>query len=265
MNIGVTGHKGVLGRAVVQAVMKHEHVLRIFEEEGIRDWYNTSPPARRIHYIGGQELESIDTIINCAGRTSQRSGTEIEFIWDNAYSPLLLADHCDTARTRLIHISSDCVFSLPGPHTEASPISPKGTYGISKAAGEIFRPPHLTVRTSFVGWGPAGLMADLRQNEEVYASSRLLWSGHTVDTVAEYLVLLAERPDITGLLHMAGEWQNRYELCNRLNATFPEHLGAEVIRRDDFFADRRLLSNRWGKLDLPPIPSFDEQLKAMAV
>ena len=93
------------------------------------------------------------------------------------------------------------------------------------------------------------------------ASNRLLWSGHTVDTIADVLITLAERSDVTGLLHIPGEFQSRYDLCMTL-ATYLM-CGAQVIRDDSFVADRRLMSTRWSMLGLPELPSFAAQLEMM--
>lgn len=251
MNIAVMGHMGMLGLSVQQEVMKQGHVLRIFYEEG---W---QPKALRIQ--NGFPDKDIDVVINCAGAVPQKVTENREMVLANAYAPYILKDACLQANARLIHVSTDCVFSAPGPHTEASPVSPKSLYGLSKATGEITDEPHLTVRTSFIGLGPYGLLHDLMNHDHNYASRRLLWSGHTVNTVAHYLVLLAGRSDIHGLLHMPGEWQSRYDLCLKLKEYFK--LPVEIKEDNDFFSDRRLLSTRWNKLGLPAIPSFDEQLK----
>lgn len=256
MNIAVTGHKGMLGQAVVQEVMKQDHVLRIFQTES---W---NERAVRIEDIEPKMLEGIDVIINCAGLVPQREGYEAQdLIYTNGIAPHILAKSCDQHNVRLIHVSTDCVFSLPGPHTEASPISPHGLYGISKAAGEVFRSPHLTVRTSFVGKGGYGLLAQLQDQAQVHASRRLLWSGHTAPTVARFLVLLAGHPEVTGLLHMPGDWTNRYDLVKKLASRFG--LEVEIIEKNDLFSDRRLLSSRWSRIGLPSLPNFDEELSEL--
>ena len=75
------------------------------------------------------------------------------------------------------------------------------------------------------------------------------------------LVILAERPEIDGLLHIPGEFQTRYELCMKLAAYLM--CGAQVVRDDNFHADRRLVSIRWSGLGLPELPSFAAQLETM--
>ena len=153
------------------------------------------------------------------------------------------------------------MFEGPGPHASGTPSIVRTPTGESKFAGEVYQLPHLTVRTSFVGWGPRGLLADLSGAGTVRASNRLLWSGHTVDTVADALVTLAERSAISGLMHMPGEFQSRWELCQALMERFD--LPARVIRDDEYEADRRLISTAWDAWGLPALPSFAEQLETM--
>lgn len=258
MKIGVTGHQGMLGIVVCAEVLRQGHHLLT--------WADTSSVmypahARRLVGLGSTDLAEAEVIINCAGCVSQIHPTDQELVWNNSYSPQYLATLCDRTRTRLIQVSTDCVFSLPGPHTEASPISPHGMYALSKAAGEVIREPHLTVRGSFIGWGERGLLHDLTSQPQVYASRRLYWSGHTVGSMAQQLVKLAERKDLHGLIHLPGDWTNRYELCLKLAETFG--LKAEVIARDDFVADRRLLSTRWTREGLELPPPFEDQLREM--
>lgn len=255
MNIGVTGHQGMLGQAVSLEVIQQGHVLRTWDD------YSSvmlPPRARRLVSLSSTDLAEVDALINCAGIVSQQTASDQELVWNNSYSPQYLASLCDRTRTRLIQVSTDCVFSLPGPHTEASPLSPHGMYALSKAAGEVLRAPHLTLRTSFVGYGAHGLLTDMREQASLAASRRLLWSGHTAPTVAAYLVRLAAYPDITGLLHLPGEWQNRYELCLKLKTH--TNLPVEIREDNSFTADRRLLSTRWHRLPFPDLPAFDQEL-----
>lgn len=245
MLIQIAGITGMLGGAVSQAARVRGHAV------------TTTMDITKTH--AGDIVAPV--VINCAGLVKQRQYPASAFMLTNAVGPHKLAEACDTAGARLIHVSTDCVFGDPGPHSELdAPDTWSDIYARSKWAGEVGAP-HLTVRTSFVGFGSRGLIADLQSGLPVRASNRLLWSGHTVDTVADVLVTLAERPDVTGLLHIPGEHQTRYDLCMTL-ATFLM-CGAIVIRDDDFVADRRLISVMWDAWGLPELPSFAAQLEMM--
>lgn len=245
MKIQVIGHNGMLGSAVSKAVERRGHALS----------------------ISGSNIETViaahilaPVVINCAGLVKQRQYPASRFMAVNAMGPHRLAEACDHAHARLIHVSTDCVFQGRGLHSELSTPDATDIYARSKLAGEVSAP-HLTVRTSFVGFGVRGLLADMQSGLPVRASDRLLWSGHTADTVADVLVTLAERADVTGLLHIPGEFQSRWELCNALTNRFD--LPSPVIRDDEYEADRRLVSLMWSGWGLPDLPSFAAQLEAM--
>lgn len=246
MRIQVFGPSGTLGQAVVKAIARRGHVW----EDNHADLTIVMPG--HIH---------APVVINCAGLVKQRQYRNSRFMLVNAFGPQHLAEACDVAKARLIHVSTDCVFSRKGPHCECDAPDSADSYARSKLAGEIYHAPHLTIRTSFVGFGVRGLLADLSTLPTVRASNRLLWSGHTVDTIADVLVTLAERNDITGLLHVPGEFQSRYQLCQRLMARYS--LPTKLIQDDEFLSDRRLISDRWAALGVMELPSFGAQLEAM--
>lgn len=233
------GYTGMLGQAVCRAVLKAGHDLEVIPRDNIRVFSYMSP------------------LINCAGLTKQAGCFKKDFIKSNTLLPTELAE----AFRRIIHISTDCVFDHPGPHDEADYISGTDIYARSKFAGEVVDAPHLTVRTSFVGYGRHGLIRQMQTKEQVKASNSLLWTGHTADTIAEILVHLATREDVTGLLHIPGEFTTRLELCWLLKGSLK--LPAEIIQDDSFVADRRLSSNRWGSLGMPELPPLDEQIRKL--
>jgi dTDP-4-dehydrorhamnose reductase len=243
MKIQVFGPKGMLGSAVCKAVTRRGHDL--------------SPHYADLEVVAPAHIDG-DVVINCAGLVKQRQYAPSRFMVVNAVGPHRLAEACDKVGSRLIHVSTDCVFQGSGPHSEWDAPDCEDEYGRSKLAGEVYRMPHLTVRTSFVGWGVRGLLADLQGKNPVRASNRLLWSGHTVDTVADTLIALAEYDFIGGLLHMPGEFQSRWDLVQRLVRRFD--LPTKLIRDDEYDADRRLSSTFWPLDDPPP---FSAQLETM--
>jgi dTDP-4-dehydrorhamnose reductase len=233
----------MLGEAVVEAAYAAEHEVLVTDED--------------ITQIELRRLEG-EVLVNCAGIVPQNeTATPLEMVRVNAYGPHYLAALAARRKIRLIHVSTDCVFSLPGPHSESDTPSPVDLYAASKLAGEVIEGNALTARTSFIGFGKRGLLHDLQTQETLPASDNLLWSGHTVQTVAGLLVLLAERSDLTGLLHVPGEFTTRWQLCHKLIETF--HWPTKIVE-NYFTRDRRLVSERWKDLDLPDLPSFETQL-----
>ena len=91
-----------------------------------------------------------DVIINCMGITNKRTVNGEDFLIVNSIFPRLLADYCEEQGIKMIHISTDCVYSgAEGCYDENVWHDDENIYGISKSAGE---PNNCTViRTSIIG------------------------------------------------------------------------------------------------------------------
>jgi dTDP-4-dehydrorhamnose reductase len=249
MKVQVWGSKGMLGSRVVEAIAMAGHTVY--------------PEIERIEHANVSRMTGDpEVIVNCAGLVKQRRAFAwTTFMMSNAVGPHNLALQADMLGIRLIHVSTDCVFQGKGPHYEGQPSDAEDVYAVSKKAGEVGYGAHLTIRTSFVGFGTRGLLHDLSHKEVVQVSQNLLWNGHTVDTIAQLIVELIKKPYVTGILHVPGTDQNRYTLARDLKARWG--LKAKLVRNDDFEADRRLYSIRWCQLDLPTLPDFETQLETM--
>ena len=201
-----------------------------------------------------------ELVINCAAITTPTGPDKSKMIAVNDRGPHGLAHACASRGARILHVSTDAVFNRSGPHTEKDFCDPSSSYGRTKMHGEIRKSPHLTVRTSFVGFGRHGILNQLLYTDDVItASDKFLWSGHTVYTVAEFILNLALREDITGLIHIPGEFQTRYQLVSRL----VDVLGLSqdrVYLDNSYVTDRRLVSTRWNPIGLPYPPTFGDQL-----
>lgn len=239
----VTGARGMLGREVMYAL----------DEVG----FEAIPLPTRLKEINWNHLYGFRTLINCAGAVPQKVKDPLTLIETNCLGPHQLASQAALAAgPYIIHVSTDCVFTAPGPHSELDTPSPNTPYGVSKLMGEL-TVPHLTVRTSFIGWAEHGLVHDVLFEPSIRASGNLLWSGHTARTVARVLAHLAqERP--VGLLHIPGPATTRYELVLRLKYL----LGArqlEIVKDDSFVADRRLRTLYPDAF--PAMPSYDNEIE----
>jgi dTDP-4-dehydrorhamnose reductase len=246
VKIQVFGSRGMLGSAVLRAIDRRGHSWTVVNAD--------------LETVNAAHIHA-PVVINCAGLVKQHYCPAWRFMDVNATGPHRLADACNLRDARLIHISTDCVFQGPGPHAEWDAVDCEDDYARSKLAGEVYGAPHVTVRTSFVGFGKRGLLAEMCRIQSIRASARLLWSGHTADTVADVLVTLAERDTVFGLLHVPGEFQSRWGLCNALVRRYG--LATKLIRDDEFEADRRLISTAYDAWLLPELPSFAAQLELM--
>ena len=94
-----------------------------------------------------------DIIINCIGMLIEESQEDIsKAIYINSYFPHLLKSICNKINAKLVHISTDCVFSGDkGSYTETDLPDSNTIYGKTKSLGEITDNTHVTIRTSIIG------------------------------------------------------------------------------------------------------------------
>lgn len=168
------------------------------------------------------------TVVNCIGIVKQLelANRPIPAIALNALLPHQISEACASRGVRVIHVSSDCVFSgdLPAParYAERDASDARDLYGRTKALGEILEPPGLTLRTSFIGWelrGAAGLLEWFAAQEggtiDGYANA--IFSGLTTPELARVIErLVVDHPELYGLYHVAAEPISKLDLLHAL-------------------------------------------------
>lgn len=129
-------------------------------------------------------LSKEDVIINCAGLISQRGHVaKFDFLQGNAVFPYFLQKVCDEVGCKLIHITTDCVFSgLKGRYDESDDYDATDVYGVSKSLGE---PEGSTIiRTSIIGEETRNFSSLLEwvksnRDREVNGYTNHIWNGIT--------------------------------------------------------------------------------------
>ena len=162
-----------------------------------------------------------EIIINCIGVLINGSKDHPDnAIYINAYFPHLLKKISDEIDTKLIHISTDCVFSgKKGNYTESDFCDADDVYGRSKALGEVINNKDLTIRTSIIGpeikQNGEGLFHwFMNQEGEVNGFINAIWGGVTTLELAKAIDYAIEQKTI-GLVHLSnGEGINKYDLLN---------------------------------------------------
>ena len=152
---------------------------------------------------------SPDFIINCIGILIEEANLDIKkAIFINAYFPHKLMSVADELKSKLIHISTDCVFSgnKKTPYVENDFKDGKGTYAKSKGLGEIINENHLTLRTSVIGPelktnGEELFHWFMSQSGEINGYKNSIWSGVTTLVLAKTVGWAIEN-NITGLYHV---------------------------------------------------------------
>lgn len=216
-------------------------------------------------------VASPDVIVNAVGVVKQRREAEraTSTIAVNALLPHRLADRCVAAGTRLIHVSTDCVFSgSRGSYTEADVPDARDLYGRSKLLGEVARPGCLTLRTSIVGreiGSSHGLVEWFlsHRGETVPGYTRARFSGLTTIELARLIATLVQSDhDLAGLWHVAGEPIAKYDLLSMVNDQF--RLGSTLEADDSFVCDRTLDASRFMNATGYRPPTWAEMVAELA-
>lgn len=189
-------------------------------------------------------------VVNCVGVLNTAADDDPErAILLNSYLPHWLAKMGDELGFRLIHLSTDCVFSgARGGNTEAS--EPDGTtmYARTKALGEVLSSPHLTFRTSIVGPelkqdGNGLLEWFLRQKGPVSGYASVLWTGVTTLELAK-AVHAAVEENLSGLYHLVPDRAiSKHDLLCEIARAFDVH-DVQVVPRGSPRCQRTLVCTR---------------------
>lgn len=187
-------------------------------------------------------------VVNAIGLIKQRAeaADTARTIAVNAHFPHVLASACERARARLVHISTDCVFSgVRGLYREADLADADDVYGRSKRLGEPGEPA-VTLRMSLIGpeLGSAhGLvewfLATAQPGAAVPGYRRAVFSGLTTAVAADAIGhLIDHHPSLVGTWHVAAAPITKLDLLVRLAGLLG--ISADVVPTDTPVIDRSL-------------------------
>lgn len=208
-----------------------------------------------------------NVIINCIGLLNKASEEQPDkAILINSYLPHFLENITKNSLTKIIHISTDCVFSgKEGNYTEISAKNGIGFYAKSKALGEIINNKDLTIRTSIIGpeinYNGIGLFHWFsQQKEEIKGFKNALWTGITTIELLNALKFIITEDKLIGLYHLVNnEKISKYDLLNIMNVVFNKRL--KLIEDNLYKVDKSLINTR---KDLSfQVKGYDQMIKEM--
>lgn len=228
-----------------------EFDLDAFNTEKLREILNTVKP---------------DFVINCIGILNQFAEENPDIaIYVNGYFPHFLDRLSKEYGYKLIHITTDCVFSgKKGNYTENDFRDADSYYGRSKAIGEVNNNRTLTFRTSIIGpdinENGIGLFNwFIKQSGEINGYSNVFWSGVTTLELAKAIEASFEQ-NISGIYHLTNnEKTSKYDLLK----LFAKYTGKEIKinKYEDYYSDKTLIDTR--KEFNYTVPSYEEMIKEM--
>ncbi len=211
-----------------------------------------------------------DALVNAAGIVKQRpeGGDVIESLEVNALLPHRLARFCRAVGTRLVHLSTDCVFSGErGGYRESDRTDPVDLYGRSKLLGEVAGEGAITLRTSMIGLGlrrKTGLVDwFLAQKGRIAGYRNAIFSGLTTSELARVIRRLLERhAGASGVYHLSAARISKYDLLVGLGARLGSQVEIQPV--DEPRIDRSLDSSRFRTEFSYAPPSWGEMLDELA-
>ena len=282
MRVLVLGGSSMLGHQLCRVLTARMETWATFREYPARNLqYDFVVQERALSAVNAEDIASVrdalekvkpDSVVNCIGIVKQRDEAKqaIPSIQINALFPHQLADLCQEENTRLLQISTDCVFSgLRGEYTEADTPDPVDLYGRSKLLGELHHPGCLTLRTSIIGWQLNTFSSLLswfsrQRGQRIKGYQQAIYSGFSTRVLAGLISdLIESRPDLSGLYQVASAPISKYDLL----VTLRDKLCWDDIQidpDDNFYCDRSLVGTRFSVATGWQAPSWDEMLSGLA-
>jgi len=262
MKIVVLGSTGMLGHMVASRASSEHEVYEIN-----RDLLEASTFCEDDMF----EISKLepDVVINCMGIIKQlKEGPELSYAV-NAVFPHKLSHLCHHFGIRLVHISTDCVYSGDeGNYIETDLSDVNDTYGNSKYLGEVdYCPETITLRTSIIGHEKSGKNLSLvdwflSQTGSVNGFSKAIFSGFPTVELAD-IILNYVLPDesLSGLYHVSAEPIDKFTLLNLIKDRYDFDI--KINKDSEFIIDRSLNSDRF-KFDTGYTPpSWDQLIQKM--
>jgi dTDP-4-dehydrorhamnose reductase len=282
MKILILGGSGMLGhRLWINLRKQHETWVTVrgnvdeFPDtpEFPREFIRTGVDALNFDQVT-RALASIqpDLVINCIGLIKQMGHLAKDPLFSislNAMLPHRISMICRVAKIRMIHISTDCVFSgMKGNYLETDQSDAEDNYGRTKFLGEVAYPHCVTLRTSIIGRelkNKLGLIEwFLAQKRPINGYTRAIFSGFTTDEISRIILnYVIPNPKLSGVYQVSSDPISKYDLLQLTKKAF-NRTDIDIKPEDNFFCDRSLNSSRFREFTGYNPPSWEAMINELA-
>ena len=254
----VLGSTGMLGHKMLERLRLHYmDVEGLSREDGL--WVGNREATDKL--FRGIKPE---VVINCVGYVKQRSPHIVTNIQTNALFPHYLQGWCEDWGARLIHFSTDCVFSgNKGSYTEGDIPDPEDIYGRTKVLGEVVGVNTLTLRTSIIGREKkykTGLLEwFLKQKGKVPAYTNVIFTGVTTNWLSDLTASLLKDKSLEGLYHIASRPISKYYLLSIFRDVYDKG-DVDLDPVESPICDRSLIGNAFEEATGVEQPDLDDMI-----
>ena len=281
MRVLILGGGGMLGHKLYQVLQERCEVHATFRRFDARlRMTEIFRDERVIDGVDAWDMSSVraavaqvqpNWVVNCIGVIKQLD--EIRdaktTIYVNALFPHLLCECSADIGARVIHLSTDCVFSgKRGDYLEEDASDAVDLYGKTKHLGELTCNHALTLRTSIVG---RDLFRDVslidwflsQSGKSVQGYRNAIYTGLSTDALSrEIWRIMTEYPGLHGLYHVSASKISKFALLTLVNRLF--NAGITIEPYDGVLCDRSLRSDRYRRETGFVPPSWEEMVAGMA-
>jgi len=273
MKILILGGDGMIGHKMVQVLgaQNHEIVISVREKRELSlKSFSSKPKVFFNNFLKQNVLNFLDkvnpdVIVNAIGVTIRRGAAEniADTIYLNSFFPHQLSNWALAFKKRLIHFSTDCVFSgSEGSYLEDTTPDALDYYGKTKGLGEINSKSSLTIRSSMIGpelFNKTELFEWIINNKEkeINGFSRVMYSGVTTIYMARLVAdLIDNHKNLSGIYNVASKPISKFELLHLINDNFD--LGLIINDDKTVISNKTLNASKIEKEIGLLTPSWDE-------
>lgn len=237
MKILVVGSAGMAGHVVAKYLEQQGHTVLTVARTGATFNLDIEDTRRTTEFFS-QIKDDFDFIVNCVGllvKDSIDRPDRAAII--NAWFPHCIEQSIKDSNTKLIHLSTDCVFDgSKGNYVETDIHTEMNFYGRSKSLGEINNSKDITFRMSIIGpelkSNGTGLMKWILSNNETTLNGwdNAMWNGITTLELAKCIEKYISNPSISGVYHLVNNdnYISKYDLLKKINDVYA--LGKIIVR-----------------------------------
>ena len=275
----IFGIDGMLGHVMTNYFLleKQLDIYGISKLENLKET-NTNLNSAKIFFSNTLDDEFItnviyevkpDFVVNCIGivKQSKLMNDYIQMIYINSVLPHKLAKICKKFQSKLIHFSTDCIFSgNKGLYKEDDISDAQENYGRSKFLGEVNYGDSITLRTSFFGHQIKSkyslLEWFLAEKNKCQGYVNHIYSGLPTLEIARIVKeIIFKYPKISGLYHVSNDPINKYDLLKLIKKIYKKNI--KIIKNTDTTLNRSLDSSLFReKIGYKP-PSWELLIKQM--
>jgi dTDP-4-dehydrorhamnose reductase len=260
MKITVVGSRGMAGHVIVKYLEQQGHTVSAVNRTQLDVEGNVE------HFF---ETLDADFVVNAVGLLVKdcidRPDRAIAI---NSWWPQYCAYQLKDTATKLIHLSTDCVFDgRRGNYFEEDEHTETNAYGRSKSFGEVDNVKDITFRMSIIGpelKSGTGLLNWVLTNKEheLPGWDNAWWNGITTLQLAKCINQYINQPTITGIYHLVNNnvQINKYDLLCKINTVY--ELGKTIVRTQGPKTVNKVLVDTRNEIDFA-IPDYDTQLQEL--